>query len=150
MTGRRQFLIAAAAGMRPAFAAGDLERQVRELRPKDVGAGERAVLENLDNRVREVLAAIPRKLAMPSRDRVAVLKHELERSLGFKQLPWPPDLKARNVGGALRQGCRFEKIVFQTFPGTQVPAHLYVPESLSGTFPAILFYTGHWWPDKLH
>src|SRR4029077_13653251 len=91
---------------------------------------------------------IPREPAMLSRGRAALLRNQLERSLGFRQLPWRPDLHPRSAGVVRRQGYHIEKIVFQTFPGTQVPAHLYVPESLSGTAPAILFYTGHWWPDS--
>ncbi|MBK5290513.1 MAG: acetylxylan esterase, partial [Acidobacteriia bacterium] len=148
MTGRRQFMLQAAAALRPASSAEELERQVRALRPAGVHAGERSVLDNLDGRARERLAAIPRKPAMLSHGQAAVLRNQLERSLGFRQLPWPPDLQARNTGVAGRPGYRIEKIVFQTFPGTQVPAHLYVPESLSGSAPAILFYTGHWWPDS--
>jgi dienelactone hydrolase len=147
MTSRRQFILAA--GAAPAFAAAeDLSSQVRALRPSDVSAGERSVLDNLDTRARELLAAIPREPVMPSRDRAALLRSQLERSLGFRQLPWPPDLHARSTGVVRRQDYHIEKIVFHTFPGTQVPAHLYVPESLSGAAPAILFYTGHWWPDS--
>jgi len=148
MTGRREFILQATAALRPAAAVEELERQVRALRPANVEAGERAVLENLDNRARERLAAIPRNSAMLPGSRVAALRKQLERSLGFRQLQWPPDLQARNNGVEVRQGYRIEKIVFQTFPGTQVPAHLYLPESLSGRAPAILFYTGHWWPDS--
>jgi hypothetical protein len=59
----------------------------------------------------------------------------------------PPDLHARSTG-VVRRRAITSKIVFHTFPGTSVPAHLYVPESLSGAAPAILFYTGHWWPDS--
>ena len=147
MTGRREFLLAVTA-MRPAFAADDLQRQVRELRPADVHAGERAVLENLDNRVREVLAAVPRKPGMLSREQAAGLRQQLQRSLGFRQLPWPPDLQPRYAGTVARKGYRIAKVLFQTFPGTQVPAHLYLPDSLNGPAPAILFYTGHWWPDS--
>jgi dipeptidyl aminopeptidase/acylaminoacyl peptidase len=46
------------------------------------------------------------------------------------------------------QGYRIEKIVFETLPGVQVPAHLYVPDGLAGRAPAVLFYVGHWWPDS--
>ena len=147
MTGRRQFLLSVAA-LRPALSSEDLERQVRGLRPADVSAGERAVIENLDSRVREVLAAIPRQRAMLSRERIVTLRGQLERSLGFRQLPWPPDTQARSAGTVRRPGYRIEKIVFQTFPGTSVPAHLYVPETLADPAPAVLFYIGHWWPDS--
>lgn len=152
MTSRRQFILAAGvaqgAALRSAFAADDMQSQVRALRPSDASAGERAVLDNLDARARQLLAAIPRETAMLSPDRAAHLRSQLTQSLGFRQLPWPPDLHARGTGVVRRLGYRIEKIVFHTFPGTQVPAHLYIPESLSGAAPAILFYTGHWWPDS--
>ena len=38
--------------------------------------------------------------------------------------------------------------MYQTLPGVQVPAHLYVPEGINSPAPAILFYPGHWWPDS--
>ena len=114
-------MIAAAAAMQPASAAEDLESQVRALRPADISAGERAVLENLDNRVREALAAIPRKPAMLSRDRAAVMRGQLERSLGFRQLPRPHDLQPRNAGAVTRPGYRISRIVFQTFPARMFP-----------------------------
>jgi dienelactone hydrolase len=148
MTGRRGFILQAAAAFRPAAAVEELERQARALRPASLEAGERAVIENLDNRARERLAAIQRSSNMLPTGRVAALRKRLEQSLGFRQLRWPPDLRARVAGVVARPGYRIEKIAFQTFPATQVPAHLYLPESAGGRAPAILFYTGHWWPDS--
>src|SRR5882762_9103148 len=129
MTSRRQFLLAAGlarAAQRSAFAAEDslieIAREVRALRPSDVSAGERAVIDNLDARAREVLDAIPRTPDMLTRSRAEDLRKQLEHSLGFRQLPWPPDLQPRSIGIVQRQGYHIEKIVFHTFPGTPVPA----------------------------
>jgi dienelactone hydrolase len=51
------------------------------------------------------------------------------------------------AGVVSRPGYRIEKIVYSTLPGVQVPAHLYLPERMVGPAPAVLFYSGHWWPD---
>jgi dienelactone hydrolase len=75
------------------------------------------------------------------------LRKNLEQSLGYRKLPWPPSLQPTLVGTVPGLGYRIEKIVFQTLPGTMVPAHLYLPEGLTAPAPAILFYNGHWWPD---
>ena len=62
---------------------GQCAREVRELRPSDVSAGERAVIDNLDARAREVLAAIPRTTDMLTRGRAEDLRKQIEHSLGF-------------------------------------------------------------------
>ena len=38
--------------------------------------------------------------------------------------------------------------IYESLPGSPVPAHLYVPEGLDRPAPAVLFYPGHWWPDS--
>ena len=112
-------------------------------------AGEKAVLDNLERRAREALAAIPHARTAEEADKARPgLRWQLEKSLGFRRLPWPPELRARVVGVLPRPGYRLEKIVYESLPGTQVPAHLYVPEGLKERAPAILFYTGHWWADS--
>ena len=108
-----------------------------------------AVLDNLERRAREALAAIPRSLTARDADRMrGPLRRELERSLGTGRLPWPPALRPRVVGTLRRDGYRIEKVVYESLPGAPVPAHLYVPEGLDGPAPAVLFYPGHWWPDS--
>ncbi|HEX8986047.1 MAG TPA: prolyl oligopeptidase family serine peptidase [Bryobacteraceae bacterium] len=126
------------------------ERDVRALRPADTTRAETAVLDNLERRAREALAAIPHARTGGEADQARPwLRRRLEQSLGFRQLPWPPDLKPQLTGIVKRPGYRIEKIVYQTLPGVQVPAHVYMPEPLSGRAPAILFYNGHWWaPGK--
>jgi dienelactone hydrolase len=129
--------------------AQSLEQAVRALRPDNVSHGETAVLDNLERRARQTLAAIPRAYTGKQADRARpALRKKLERSLGFRQLPWPPNLEARTVGAVQRDGYRIEKIVYQTLPEIQVPAHLYIPDGLKARAPAILFYTGHWWTDS--
>ena len=39
-------------------------------------------------------------------------------------------------------------MVYDSLPGSPVPAHLYFPEGLGRPAPAVLFYPGHWWPDS--
>ncbi len=129
--------------------ADDLKREVDALRPSDVTAQGAAVLENLEQRAREALAAIPRSLAARDADRMrGPLRQKLMRSLGTDRLPWPPDLRPRIAGILQRDGYRIEKVVYESLPGASVPAHLYVPEQVDAPAPAVLFYPGHWWPDS--
>jgi len=127
----------------------DLRREVDALRPNDVTVRASAVLDNLERRAREALAAIPRSATARDADRMrGRLRRELNRSLGTDRLPWPPALHPRMAGTLPCDGYRIEKVVYESLPGALVPAHLYVPEGLDRPAPAVLFYPGHWWPDS--
>jgi dienelactone hydrolase len=129
--------------------AQDLQREIAALRPRDTSAQEAAVLDNLEGRATRALAAIPRARDRREADLVRPeLRRRLLDSLGISRLPWPPELKSRLVGTLDRPGYRIEKIVYQTLPGMEVPAHLYVPDHLNRPTPAVLFYPGHWWADS--
>ncbi|MFI5455699.1 MAG: alpha/beta hydrolase family protein [Isosphaerales bacterium] len=132
-----------------AVRADDLRREVDALRPNDVTAQGAAVLDDLEQRARDALAAIHRCTTARDADRMrGRLRRELTRSLGTDRLPWPPDLRPRVVGILPRDAYRIEKVVYQSLPGAPVPAHLYVPASLDRPAPSVLFYPGHWWPDS--
>jgi len=127
----------------------DFAREVAALRPKDVRSQQEAVLNNLEERARRALAAIPRAHNRQEADRARPdLRRRLSHSLGLRHLPWPPHLRPRVVGTIPGTGYRIEKLVYQTLPEMMVPAHLYVPEGLTRPAPAVLFYPGHWWPDS--
>jgi dienelactone hydrolase len=129
--------------------AEDWRAEVDALRPRDVSGREAAVLDNLERRVREALEAVPRAETARDAERSrGPLRRELERSLGTGRLPWPPELHPRVAGTLRRQGYRIEKVVYESIPGAEVPAHLYVPEGAGRPAPAVLFYPGHWWPDS--
>jgi dienelactone hydrolase len=129
--------------------AEDLRREVDALRQIDRTNREAAMLDNLERRAREALAAIPRADTARDADRMREpLRRKLRESLGVGRLPWPPTLRARVVGILPREGYRIEKVVYDSLPGSPVPAHLYVPEGLDNPAPAVLFYPGHWWPDS--
>jgi len=131
--------------------AEDWRREVDALRPNDVTSRSTAVLDNLERRAREALAAIPRSHTARDADRRrGPLRRELERSLGVGRLPWPPALRPRIVGTLRRDGYRIEKVVYESLPGARVPAHLYVPagDGVERPAPAVLFYPGHWWLDS--
>ena len=129
--------------------AGDWRPQVDALRPKNVASASAAVLDNLERRAREALAAISRSHTARDADgRCAALRHQLERSLGFGILPWPPALHPRQVSTLRYNGYRVEKLVYESLPGMQVPAHLYLPELADRPAPAVLLYPGHWWADS--
>jgi dienelactone hydrolase len=129
--------------------ADDLRQEVDALRPRDVSARAQAVLDNLERRAREALAAIPRAATDRDADRMrGPLRQELEQSLGTRRLPAPAGRHPRLVGTLVRKGYRIEKIVYESLPGAQVPVHLYIPDRVDLPAPAVLFYPGHWWTDS--
>src|SRR5689334_14761671 len=72
----------------------DWRREVDALRPRDVATSEAAMLDELERRALDALAAIPRAKTAGEADRArADLRRRLERSLGVGRLPWPPDLR---------------------------------------------------------
>src|SRR4051812_16525941 len=107
-----------------AVRAEDLRREVDALRQDDRADREAAMLDNLERRAREALAAIPRSHAARDADRMREpRRRDLERSLGVGRLPWPPTLRPRVVGILQRDGYRIEKVVYDALPGSPVPAH---------------------------
>ncbi|HYE98075.1 MAG TPA: prolyl oligopeptidase family serine peptidase, partial [Planctomycetota bacterium] len=106
-------------------------------------------LDALDARAAEVLGGIERIRDRAAHDReVPRLRNCLREAIGIDRLPAP---RARNVQvvGSLRfDGYRVEKLVYETFPGAEVPAHLYLPEKAEGRRPAVLFVPGHWFADS--
>lgn len=131
--------------------AQELEQQVLLLRPasSDASRSEGMVLDKLGADAMRSLSAIPRSLSRLEADRArGSVRGQLERSLGLRYLPWPPDLRPRLVGTLYREGYYIEKIVYQTLPGTFVSAHLYLPNGLRAPAPAVVFYNGHWFPDS--
>lgn len=133
----------------PAGFAQDWGSAVRLLRPSDTAAQEAAVLDEVQRRAAEALAAIPRAHTQAEADRARPeLRRKLRESLGYERFPWPPKLQVRRVGTLERRGYRIEKLVWQTLPGVEVPGHLYLPANLEAAAPGILFYNGHWWGDS--
>ena len=131
-----------------ALVAQNLEREVRALRPASTEAREQAFLDFIQQQATSALNAIPHATT-PTEAAAArpALRMKLEESLGFRKLP-PPDPQPRTVGAIQRDGYRIEKLVWHSLPGVQVPGHLYLPAKLEKRAPAILFYTGHWYPDS--
>jgi dienelactone hydrolase len=126
----------------------DWKAKVAALRPVDTRAGEAAVLDLIAARAAAALGAVRHAATAAEADRARpALRAKIRASLGFERLP-RPNLAARTIGTVSRSGYRIEKIVFQALPGMEVPAHLYVPDNLRERVPAILFYSGHWWPDS--
>jgi dienelactone hydrolase len=126
----------------------DWNAKVAALRPADTRTGEAAVMDLIEARAAAVLGAVRHAVTAGEADRARpVLRAKIRASLGFERLP-RPELAARTLGTVARPGYRIEKIVFQALPGMEVPAHLYIPGNLRERVPAILFYSGHWWPDS--
>ena len=98
--------------------ADDWRRQVDALRPKDASSRGEAVLDNLELRAREALAAIPRSRTARDADRRrGPLRRELELSLGVGRLPWPPALRPRVVGTLRYNRYWIEKVVYESLTG---------------------------------
>ena len=128
--------------------ADGLQDDVRLLRPVESALGVQ-VLDNLERRAQEQLASLRHPMSPGAAAAVRPeLRTLLAASLGINHLPWPPDPQAQVVGTVSGQGYLIEKIIYQTLPETQVPAHLYLPENRQGRLPGILFYPGHWRPDS--
>jgi dienelactone hydrolase len=126
----------------------DWKAKVAALRPADTRASEAAVLDLIEARAAAALGAVRHAVTAGEADRARpALRAKIRASLGFERLP-RPDLAARTIGTVSRAGYRIEKIIFHALPGMEVPAHLYIPDNLQGRVPAILFYSGHWWPDS--
>ncbi len=107
------------------------------------------VLDALERRAREVLARIEHpgdakelRVAQPD------LRRHLRQSLGLARLPEPRPRDVRRAGVVDRGEYVIEKLVWETFPGTSVPAHVYRPAAPQGKLPAVLFVPGHWWAES--
>jgi cephalosporin-C deacetylase-like acetyl esterase len=111
--------------------------------------GGEQVLDALEFRAQTVLKSIRHPTDSSSLDSdVSDLKDKLAVSLGLERLPKPRARNAEVVGVVDRETYQLEKIIYETFPGTKVPAHLYLPKSVENKLPAVLFVPGHWWKDS--
>lgn len=77
-------------------------------------------------------------------EREAALRTQLLQSLGLKPLPVQVPLQERHLGTVRRDGYSVEKVTFESWPGCEVTAHLYIPDPLCSPAPAILCSVGHW------
>jgi dienelactone hydrolase len=119
-----------------------------ELPPPDPNRGEQ-VLDLLEARARDVLAGIDHPTDRATWEKETPrLRKQLLASLGLARLPKPQPSKLRSVGTIDRGDYRIDKLVYETLPGVEVPAHLYRPATAAGKGPAILFVPGHWWADS--
>jgi len=122
--------------------------EARALRPP-VPSGDGAILDGLESRARDMLSALRRPEDRAAWEKaVPRIRKELRRSLGLDLLPPALPRNVRSVGVVARDDYRIEKIVYQTLPDTDVPAHLYLPAHAPGKIPAILFVPGHWFADS--
>jgi dienelactone hydrolase len=111
--------------------------------------GAEAVLDALRERARAVLSshAPPADRASWERD-VPGLRRKLRDALGIDRLGAPQPRNLRRVGTLERGAYVVDKLVYETLPGAEVPAHLYRPSRAEGRGPALLFVPGHWYADS--
>ena len=88
-----------------------------------------------------------------SREEVEKRREELVFSLRMAAglYPWPEraPMKVRREACASFDGCRVEKIMFESRPGFWSTGNLYLPDPLNGPAPAILNVIGHWREQRL-
>ena len=130
----------------------DLTSEARALRPSDPSDLSRAADDDLERRAHDALDGIVRaNSAKDIEEQRPRLRRRLEKSLGIKRLPWPPDLQVTLTGQVERDGYQIDKLVFQTLPGVWVPAHLYLPSPLTEAAPAVFLSSAHAWEEgKAH
>jgi acetyl esterase/lipase len=137
--------------MRHAPAPSEWESRVAEaraLRPP-VPAGDGAILDGLEGRARDLLTSLRHPESRAAWEKaVPRIRGELRRSLGLDRLPPALPKNVHSVGVVSRDDYRIEKLVYETLPATEVPAHLYLPAHAPGKVPAILFVPGHWYADS--
>jgi dienelactone hydrolase len=140
-----------ALGCASAASPSDWEARVaeaRSLRPP-VPAGDGAILDGLEARARDILTAMRHPEGRAAWEKaVPRIREQLRRSLGLDRLPPALPKSVHSVGVVAREDFRIEKLVYETLPGTEVPAHLYLPAHAPGRVPAILFVPGHWYADS--
>lgn len=111
--------------------------------------GDTPILNGLESRARDLLTAIRHPEDRATWEKaVPRIRMELRRSLGLDHLPPALPKNLRSVGVVSRDDYRIEKLVYETLPSTEVPAHLYLPAHAPGKIPAILFVPGHWYADS--
>jgi formylglycine-generating enzyme required for sulfatase activity/dienelactone hydrolase len=119
----------------------------RALRPPGA-PGAKAVLDALESRAKEALAAVDHPATKAAWEQAAPrLRRELRSALGLDRLGKPRSGNVRSAGTLDRGSYRIEKLVYETLPGMEVPAHLYLPAG-EGKRPAVLFVPGHWYADS--
>jgi dienelactone hydrolase len=127
---------------------GRLVQDARTLRPT-IPAGDAAILDGLETRARGRLMSLHHPGTRSEwEEAVPRIRLALSTSLGLAELPPPQARNLRRVGVVDRDGYRIEKLVYETLPGVEVPAHLYLPVPAEGKVPAILFVPGHWYAES--
>ena len=144
-------LLLSGCGSAPQASDGDMKEvaaAAREMRPEGA-PGETSVLDALETRARHVLEQLNHATDRAGlKASVPGLRRRLRESLGVDRLPKPVPRNVRPVGTIDRGSYVIEKLVYETFPGMEVPVHLYRPTAGAVRRPAILFVPGHWWADS--
>lgn len=94
---------------------------------------------HLDMRTRTVDAVRTREEAVV---RQRLVREKILRLMGGLPAEKTP-LRTRHLGIEVREGYRYEKIIFESQPGLYVPGNVYLPAAGAGPFPAILMPVGH-------
>lgn len=97
----------------------------------------------LEARVKDLAARKVPRNQTEHKERIAIQRVQLAKSLGLHPAPPKTELNARVTGIIKRDGYRIEKLRYESRPGLLVTAHLYLPEK-EGKHPLILSPHGHW------
>ena len=108
-----------------------------------------AVLDLLHARAKAVLESHAPPATRAELDKAAPeLRAKLRTSLGLERLGPAKPRDVRRVGTLDRGAYVVDKLVYETLPGAEVPAHLYRPPMAEAPLPALLFVPGHWYEDS--
>lgn len=89
----------------------------------------------------QVISELKTKAAVLKRARWA--HGQLRALYGLDRLPARTPLKARVSDGFRLDGCRVERVIFESRPQLFVTANLYFPEHFTNRLPAVLHVCGH-------
>ncbi len=93
------------------------------------------------------------KTAAAWKKQIGEKRRQFSEMMGLENLP-PASERPRvsfTVTGAVERGsCRIEKLHYESLPKLNVTANLYIPKTINGRAPAVLYVCGHAQNQKAH
>ena len=100
-----------------------------------------------ENALKDFTDAATARRIVPERRR------QFMEMMGLSDLPAPaerPPLNVRVTGVLEREGYRVEKLYYESLPKLYVAANLYVPTTIDGPAPGVVYVCGHSSTQKVH
>lgn len=121
------------------------EQPLADTPPRDTSRGDAMIASYFAAETQHLAARTLADIHTPEdwKHRVACLRRQAQEMLGLDPWPQRSDLNAVVTGRIEREDFAVEKVHFQSLPGLYVTGNLYLPKSLSGPAPAVLYVCGH-------